>query len=161
MKRLIARLTSNAGSVWTYGLLMAVVTISISFAIEALSQAILESLQIDPKRFLRAPFELTPVRLLDVVLVTPVLETFLIAWTTGLVENPEQKTRKIVMISAVVWGALHATRGLLEFLPTTWAFFCMTYAFVLWRRRSLKHAYIAALIPHVLNNALFAALMLL
>lgn len=100
-----------------------------------------------------------PVRLLDVVLVAPVLETFLIAWTTGRVKTPEQKTRKIVLISAVVWGALHAVHGLLEFLPTTWAFLCMTYAFVLWRRKSLKHAYIAALIPHVINNALFAALM--
>ena len=30
MQRLIGRLTSNAGSVWVYGLLMAVVAISIS-----------------------------------------------------------------------------------------------------------------------------------
>jgi len=35
----------------------------------------------------------------------------------------------------------------------------MTYAFVLWRRKSLKHAYIVALIPHVLNNTLAIVLM--
>jgi hypothetical protein len=33
MQRLIGRLTSNAGSVWVYGLLMAVVAISISHAL--------------------------------------------------------------------------------------------------------------------------------
>ena len=159
MQRLIARLTSTTGSVWTYGLLMAVVAISISLAIESLSTAILHALQIDPSRFVRAPLEVTPLRILSAVLVAPVVETFFIAWTTGLVKNPEQKMLKIAVVSAIVWGALHATRGLLEFLPTAWDFFCMTYAFVLWRRKSLKHAYIVALIPHVLNNTLAIALM--
>jgi len=91
MQRLIARLTSTTGSVWTYGLLMAVVAISISLAIESLSTAILHALQIDPSRFVRAPLEVTPLRILSAVLVAPVVETFFIAWTTGLVKSPEQK----------------------------------------------------------------------
>ena len=59
----------------------------------------------------------------------------------------------VAVASGILWGMGHAAFGLLWFFGPAWIFFVLTCSYIAWREKSFKHAYFAALIPHVLNNA--------
>lgn len=160
MRRLIGRLDSATGSVWSYGLLMAVVATPIALAVAELSMAVLSVLHIDPTPFQRHLFKSNTIfnTVLIVALLVPALKTLLIAGTMALVKRRESRMPKIALVSAIVWGALHGMSSPLSFLPTTLLFFGFTYGYLLWRQKSFKLAYLAAFIPHVLNNSLVLVL---
>jgi hypothetical protein len=88
------------------------------------------------------------------VIGAPVLETLLLAFLMGILSRMFKRDIVIVTLSAVIWGALHGISGPLLFLPTAWAFFVFSSAFLVWKRKSIRAGLIAAAIPHALLNSM-------
>lgn len=88
------------------------------------------------------------------VLLTPLIETFLLA--VGLVVF-NAITRRAVFaaaLSAVFWGGLHGLIAPFWFLGSVWGFYVLSICYLAWWPRSFGRGYTAALVPHVLNNGL-------
>jgi hypothetical protein len=87
------------------------------------------------------------------VAFAPVAETFLLAGVLSILSLLSSRRMVIAAMSAVIWGALHATLGALWFFGTAWTFFVLSCAYLGWRPISFKFAFVAALVPHVLINS--------
>jgi membrane protease YdiL (CAAX protease family) len=102
---------------------------------------------------LNAPnIEPTLVEFIGTVVFAPLVETLLLAGLIRALSSLTANTPLIAVVSALLWGALHATRGPLWFFGTAWSFFVFSCVFLAWRRVSFKRAYTVALVPHVLIN---------
>ena len=88
--------------------------------------------------------------------VSPMAETLLLAGLIALI--PMKRARWIVgSICSVVFGVAHGfSNGALWVAGPAWLFFVYAMAYQAWRDLSFFHAFGAAGIPHVLNNALAA-----
>jgi hypothetical protein len=97
-----------------------------------------------------------------VALVAPVLETALLYLTVKLVLPVVRSARCTAAVSAVPWGALHASAHPMWFFGTVWSFFVFSAAIFAWRGRSPARAFAAAALVHaMINTAAFTALALL
>ena len=107
-------------------------------------------------------FEDKTARLIDslpwfiVDVASPMVETLLLAGLIALI--PVKRARWIVgLICSVVFGVAHGfSNGALWVAGPAWLFFVYAMAYQAWRDLSFFHAFGAAGIPHVLNNALAA-----
>ena len=88
------------------------------------------------------------------IIFAPFIETYLLAFLITILSSFISNKVHIAIISGIVWGLGHAAFGLLWFFGPAWIFFILTCAYIAWREKSFKHAYFAAFVPHVLNNAL-------
>jgi membrane protease YdiL (CAAX protease family) len=86
------------------------------------------------------------------VLFGPIAETLLLALTLKVLLRATTKPLFAAAVSALLWGALHATKGALWFFGPAWSFFVFSCAFLGWRQRSFLHAFAAAAVPHALIN---------
>jgi hypothetical protein len=59
---------------------------------------------------------------------------------------------RIAAVSSLLWGGLHGAVAPMWFFGTVWAFFVFSYAYLAWRPRSYGHAFIAAALPHAMQN---------
>jgi hypothetical protein len=97
--------------------------------------------------------ELTVVRAISMVLVAPIIETFVLAALLRLLSAICKNPRLVAAISAMLWGTLHGISGPMWFFGTVWSFFVFSSLYLTWRQVSFKHGYAAAMIPHLLINA--------
>ena len=95
-----------------------------------------------------------------VVVFAPVVETYVLAGFIGLLARAKFGPLSMVLMSALLWGCLHAVFGLLWFFGTVWTFAALSSAYIAWRRVSFRRAYVAAFVPHVLINLSVFALVL-
>ena len=86
------------------------------------------------------------------VMFAPVVETALLGAGLGLLSRWTQNRLIIVTASALVWGGLHATTGILRLLPAAWSFFVFSCSYLVWRKSSQRDAFVAAAVPHGLIN---------
>jgi hypothetical protein len=86
------------------------------------------------------------------VLFAPFVETLLLAAVLSLLHKLSDRKVFIAVASGLLWGALHATFGVLWFFGTTWSFFVLSCAYLGWHGRSPRKAFAAAWFPHVLVN---------
>jgi hypothetical protein len=86
------------------------------------------------------------------VLFAPLAETLLLAGGLRLLSALTANTMLVAAISGLLWGALHATFGVIWFFGTVWSFFVFSCLYLTWRKVSFKHAYVAAAVPHALIN---------
>lgn len=98
---------------------------------------------------------------LAAVLAAPLVETALL--TVGIAILSVFTRRKVVVaaVSAVVWGVLHGLIAPFWFVGAVWPFYVFSMGYLAWQPRSFGHGYIAALVPHVLNNAFAVAMVAL
>lgn len=87
-----------------------------------------------------------------VVLLAPVIETFLLAGTLALLPVRWSLVRR-AMSAGLIWGAVHGLAAPIWFFGPAVGFFVFACAYQVWRPVSFRHAFAAAALPHALNNA--------
>ncbi len=78
----------------------------------------------------------TASELFGAVVFAPVVETYLLALLLGALLRLGIRPLFGAVVSAVLWGALHASIAPLWFFGTVWSFFVFSCAFIGWRERS-------------------------
>ncbi len=86
------------------------------------------------------------------ILLAPLVETWLLAGTLRIFSYFKLSMQGTSAPSAIVWGLLHGLLYPGRFIASIWAFFIFGLSYMLWRRRSFKHAFAAAAIPHAVVN---------
>jgi hypothetical protein len=87
------------------------------------------------------------------VLVAPLVETLLLALGLRLLGFVTRNREAVAIISALAWGAMHASFYPIWFFGTTWSFYVFSRGYLAWRPVSYKHALGAAAVPHALVNS--------
>jgi len=89
--------------------------------------------------------------LFEIVVFAASAETLLMIGLLALVPSRWGIVCRSV-ISAVVWGGLHALSTPFWFFGSVFGFFVFSYSYLVWRKKSFKYGFAAAAIPHALNN---------
>jgi len=114
---------------------------------------------IDWRMLARAPTKVSASSALLIVLLAPLFETFLLAVGIHVLQWLSKRKGFVVAVSAILWGIMHALGGVLAFVGTAWSFFVMSCGYLTWHERDPAKGFLAAAVPHLLNNALaFGAL---
>lgn len=96
---------------------------------------------------------ITWLQLFGLVVFAPLVETMLLA---GLVTGLAALIRSwliVAVLSALIWGGLHALLHPFWFFGTVWSFFLYSCGYLRWREHSHGRAFVAAALPHALVNA--------
>lgn len=97
------------------------------------------------------------VLLIDVfgyIVLAPIIETFLIVLMVAGMKHLKMSHLMICIISALIWGGLHAIIAPMNFFGTIFSFFIFTHSYMIWQKHSFKYAYFAAALPNVILNSL-------
>jgi hypothetical protein len=86
-------------------------------------------------------------------LVAPAIETLVLALGIRLIGLVTRHREAIAIVSALAWGALHASFYPMWFFGTAWSFYVFSRGYLAWRPVSVKHALGAAAVPHALVNS--------
>jgi hypothetical protein len=89
---------------------------------------------------------------LGTVVFAPVIETFVMALTLPILHALGRRIVVTALLSAVLWGVLHALIAPLRFVGRFWAFYVLSASYLAWRKISFWSAFAVACIPHALNN---------
>ena len=89
---------------------------------------------------------------LIVGLLGPALETCLLAFVIYVLSEFFERKLVIACISAFLWACLHGASAALWFFGVIWSFFVFSCAYIVWRKQSFWYGFIAAAVPHALNN---------
>jgi len=137
---------------WQHCLLAFPIAVIPSLSLIAFVYALVMALGLSADLLKPPNVEPTLWELVGTVLFAPLVETLLLAGVLRLLSMLSANTPFIAAVSGLLWGALHATRAVLWFFGTAWSFFVFSCLYLAWRRVSFKHAYVAALVPHMLIN---------
>ena len=74
------------------------------------------------------------------------------AFGIGVLSEHIERKFVVAGVSALLWACLHGLFTLLWFFGVAWSFFVFSCAFIAWRKHSFRHGFIAAWVPHALNN---------
>lgn len=86
------------------------------------------------------------------IVFSPVVETLLLSLLLAGLRMTTSRVRVRAGVVALLAGLLHGTRVPLWFFPSVWLFFVLSLAYEAWRPRSRKHAFVAAMVPHMAIN---------
>lgn len=157
-------LEKSRGNFWAYTAKISLLTILSGFLI-ALTIFFVSGLDVQPsdtttqiQSFKRAVHaDRLVIHYISFGMVTPLLETFLIAALLFIYRKLLQRNHHILAGTALTISALHALSpaggiylGLIVFIP----FLLMSHAYMTWRNKSFIHGFSAAFIPHCVNNSL-------
>lgn len=90
------------------------------------------------------------------ILIAPIIETFILGLLIKLFLRSKQEHLTICIVSSIFFGGLHSFVNPVYFFGTIWSFFIFSHCYLTWLNRSIKKAYVAALIPHVFINSISA-----
>lgn len=90
----------------------------------------------------------------NLVVVSPVIETLLLALTLWLVSRVTKSPLRQALVSCVLWAVLHSLVARLWGLTIVWPFFVFSCAYLAWRRKSRWHAMGVACGIHMFQNLL-------
>ena len=85
------------------------------------------------------------------VVFAPVVETLLLAGLLALITRRWGIVPKAI-ISAMIWGGLHAIAAPFWFFGTVFGFFVFSCSYMVWRQKSFACGFAAAALPHALIN---------
>ena len=159
--RLVRWMLRATSPLWRRTLLYVPVALVPSLLLVAAAYGATVAAGVDPRPFNRSMSAPSLAGFAGSVVFAPVLETLLLAGVISLLQVASKSTVFVAVISAVIWGALHATLGVLAFFGTVWSFFVFSCAFLAWRKISFARAFVAAAVPHALCNATILSLALL
>lgn len=92
-----------------------------------------------------------------IIVFAPLVETLLLAGCLRLTSGLGHI--RSCLVCALFWGVLHGLLSPVRFFGTIWSFFVFGFSYLLWRKRSVGHAFTAAAVPHVIvNSVAFVAL---
>ncbi len=154
MKRLIDFLFNTNTPLWRYCLLVLPLATIPSAALLVTAGLLLQLAGLDPTRYSPPAPTFSPWAVIASTTIAPIFETFLLAAAIAILSVFITSKIRVAIVSAVLWGIFHGLFGLLWFFGSAWSFFVLSCAYLAWRGKSFKHAYYAALIPHVLNNTI-------
>jgi hypothetical protein len=143
---------------WRYCLLAALVDLVPTIFLLLALYGLLRFAGVDLDNLSRPLSKVRELNFFGAVILAPVVETYLLAGFITLLRRTSLGTIAVVIVSAIVWGGLHALARPLAFFGTVWGFFVLSCAYVAWRKVSFKHAYVAAAVPHALTNLVAFAL---
>lgn len=89
---------------------------------------------------------------LGAVIVSPVLESLLLALTISGLSFKIKEPYRLAAAAAVLWAALHAIVVPSWALGVVWPFFIFSLSYLSWRRKSLLHGLAAATAVHMIQN---------
>lgn len=92
-------------------------------------------------------------------LVAPIVETFMLLLSVRLIGIATENRWLIAILVALLFSLLHGSIRPVWGLFVFWPFVVLTMSFISWRRKSFWWGYLAACIPHAMNN--FTAFLLL
>lgn len=87
------------------------------------------------------------------IVVAPTLETILLVVLINYFLKFDLNHLQVCTVSAVIWGLAHGLIDPVRFLGTVWNFFIFSYSYIHWLSISIKKAFAAAFLPHILINA--------
>jgi len=131
---------------WHIALIPSILLVVLSYAIFSGAGADVGSLQRPARDIAQRNVWMT-------ALVAPVIETLLLALGIRLISVFTKHREAIAIVSALAWGALHASFYPLWFFGTAWSFYVFSRGYLAWRPVSVKHALGAAAVPHALVNS--------
>ena len=94
------------------------------------------------------------VTFLLVVVVSPIVETLLMALAIKLMSLIVRRKLALAVLSAILWALLHSLASPAWGLIVCWPFFVFSCAFLAWRPKSWLNAVWVALCIHALQNLL-------
>ncbi|NHZ83214.1 CPBP family intramembrane metalloprotease [Massilia sp. CCM 8695] len=86
------------------------------------------------------------------IFFAPLFETLLVGLTIQVLSKYFHRPFLIAGISAMIFGGAHGLVAVSWFFGTVCSFFAYSYAYVYWSSQSLRKAYVAACVPHMLIN---------
>ncbi|MBA3929886.1 MAG: hypothetical protein C0521_09920 [Xanthomonas sp.] len=92
------------------------------------------------------------------VLLAPLVETWLLSLTLWFLVRFEWSTLTTAALAGLVWGGFHALLAPFWFFGTFFGFFVYSCCYLVWRQRSYRHGFLAAALPHGLQNLLVVVL---
>lgn len=104
-------------------------------------------------------FAINWIGLLGVVVFAPVVETAVLALMLGALGHARLGVATKAAICGLLWGGLHAIVAPFWFVAPAFGFFVFSCAWLAWRPRGLGKAFMAAMLPHVVNNLLAFSLL--
>jgi hypothetical protein len=87
------------------------------------------------------------------LLAAPLIETLVLALGIRVVSFFTKNREAVAIVSALAWGALHASFYPIWFFGTVWSFYVFSRGYLAWRPVSVKHALAAAAVPHAHVNS--------
>ena len=128
--------------------------------VTAFTQGLMQAIGVKNTRLTTGVFDGFNIKdFLGMVIFAPVVETLILGLFIQIVSFFSIDRIIICCVSAMVAAIFHAnTNGIYHFFGPLILFFSFSYSFILWRVHSYRFAYIAACVPHMLNN-LFAYLL--
>jgi hypothetical protein len=131
---------------WHVALIPSILLVVISFAV-------FSGVGVDTAAIQKPAREIAQRNLWIAVLVAPVVETLVLAVGLRLIGLLTKNREAVAFMSALAWGALHASFYPLWFFGTAWSFYVFSRGYLAWRQVSVKHALGAAAVPHALVNS--------
>lgn len=83
----------------------------------------------------------------------PVVETMLLIGLLKLLIRIGLREAVAIIVSAILWGALHGTLEPLRFFGSIWSFAVFGYSYFFWHHRQPNRGFVAASVAHGLVNA--------
>ena len=142
----------HEGPLWRYCLIAFPLALLPSFAL--LTGVVLAFLAVgvDISGLMRPAISATWSDFFGSVVFAPIVETLVLAVLLRVLFALTPRKILVVSASALLWGCLHASLGVLAFFGTAWSFFVFSCTFLVWRKKSFPDAFIAAAAPHALVN---------
>lgn len=91
---------------------------------------------------------------IGIVLLSPVVETLMLAGGLWLMARVVQKWIVLAAMSSLLWAILHSLAAPMWGVLIAWPFFIFSSAYLAWREHSWGHAYAAACAIHALHNTI-------
>jgi len=89
-----------------------------------------------------------------VIVIAPIIETLMLSFGIFVISLFTKRPLVIAVISAIIWGGMHAAAFAIQGIAATWSFFVFTCAYLAWRPVGWIHAYVVAMGIHMLQNLL-------
>lgn len=137
---------------WKYCFIIFPVGMIPSYVLYGASQVVANILGWDVTNHLMSRVNLTLKDMVWVILISPIVETFILAGFIAIVYTMINNKMVVSFIIALLFGVFHGMFGALWFFGAAWPFFVFAYSYSTWRKTSFTHAIIAAWIPHLLHN---------
>ena len=146
---------------WLHCLLAFPLTTIPAFGLVLMGAAVLGAFGIEVPSEGPVVIELKVLPIVLVVVAGPLAETFLLALGMAVLSVFFKRPVPAAVVSALIWGVLHGLAAPFWFMGATWPFFVFSICFLAWWQQSFWRGFVAAFIPHALNNGTVVVLVAL
>ena len=151
-------LLSPRRSVWQYVALLSIANVFVALVVQLTLALGASAIGIDTTGLHSSTdFGSLGRRAVLTVLIAPVLETAALVLLLHLLLLTTERLVLVALIAGLVFGAIHASDGVLHFFGPAFAFFLFSCGYLAWYKRSKAEGFVAAAMPHAFANAVLLA----